>query len=132
MAASDSMVSPTYVVDLVHATLDLLVDGERGVWHLANRDAVTWADLARRAADLAGVTGGHIDARPLHSLELPAARPRYSVRGSERGQLMPTLDDALARYVRHRALAVDACAPDGRERRRNFRPWRYDQAGAWI
>jgi len=131
-AASDVRVSPTYVVDLVHATLDLLIDGERGVWHLANRGAITWADLAQRAAELAGVTGGRVDARPLHTFELPAPRPRYSVLGSERGQLLPSLDDALARYLRHRALAVDALAPGGRERRRNFRPWRYQQTGAWI
>ena len=30
------MVSPTYVPDLVHASLDLLIDGEHGLWHLAN------------------------------------------------------------------------------------------------
>ncbi len=70
--------------------------------------------------------------RTLRELALPAARPRYSVLGSERGQLLPSLHDALARYLRHRALATAALGPDGRERRRNFRPWRYQQAGAWI
>lgn len=34
--AEDVSVSPTYVPDLVHACLDLLIDGESGLWHLAN------------------------------------------------------------------------------------------------
>ena len=38
-AAADIVVSPTYVPDLVHATLDLLLDGETGLWHLANDGA---------------------------------------------------------------------------------------------
>jgi dTDP-4-dehydrorhamnose reductase len=49
-AASDMTVSPTYVPDLVHACLDLLIDGEAGIWHLTNGAAMSWADLARRAA----------------------------------------------------------------------------------
>ena len=49
------MVSPTYVPDLVDASLDLLIDGEAGIWHLANRGSVTWAELGREAAALAGL-----------------------------------------------------------------------------
>lgn len=135
-AADDQVVSPTYVVDLVHATLDLLVDGERGVWHLANQGAVTWAELARLAAARAGVSALGVRARPTRALlgGLPgaAARPRYSALGSERGHVMPTLDDALARYLRHRALAAADRAPGDEERRRNFRPWRYQQAAGWV
>jgi dTDP-4-dehydrorhamnose reductase len=131
-AASDATVSPTYVVDLVHATLDLLIDEESGIWHLANRGAVSWAELARRAAALADLPADRIRARRQRELALPAARPRYSVLGSERGTLLTTLDDALTRYLRHRALASSDCAPDGNERRRTFRPWRYQQVGGWI
>ena len=47
-AAEDLLISPTYTPDLVNATLDLLIDGEAGVWHLANRGAVSWAEFARR------------------------------------------------------------------------------------
>ncbi len=112
--------------------LDLLIDDVAGIWHLANRGAVTWAELARRAAEQAEVAADGIRARPLRELRQPAARPRYSVLGSERGQLLPTLDDALARYLRHRALAAQECAPDGQERRRNFRPWRYHQVSGWV
>jgi dTDP-4-dehydrorhamnose reductase len=98
-AAGDVVVSPTYVPDLVHATLDLLIDGECGVWHLANDGAVTWADFARRVAEAA-----ELDARlvaDVRAIELGwiAARPPRSALGSERGWIMPRLDDAVARYV---------------------------------
>ena len=99
VAADDVFVSPTYVPDLVHAALDLLIDGERGVWHLANDGAVSWADLARRAAVLAGLDPAGIDAQPSATLGYAAPRPRSSVLGSERGQQLPSLDDALVRYV---------------------------------
>jgi dTDP-4-dehydrorhamnose reductase len=36
LAAQDIIVSPTYVPDLVNASLDLLIDSETGLWHLAN------------------------------------------------------------------------------------------------
>lgn len=50
VAAEDGIVSPTYVPDLVHTSLDLLIDGENGLWHLANKGAIAWADLARLVA----------------------------------------------------------------------------------
>jgi hypothetical protein len=39
-----------------------------------------------------------VEARPLHTLGFAAQRPRYSALGSERGQLLPSVDDALERY----------------------------------
>ena len=100
VAADDAHVSPTYVPDLVHASLDLLNDGERGLWHLANEGATTWAGLARLAADLASVDASRLEARPTSSLNLAATRPAYTVLASERGMLLPSLADALARYLR--------------------------------
>lgn len=99
-AADDLTVSPTYVPDLVHACLDLLIDGERGVRHLTNQGAVTWAELARLAARLAGLDEGLVNARPSRELGFVARRPVYSALGSERGALLPTLEDALSRYIR--------------------------------
>src|SRR5256885_10419504 len=43
-AAADAIVSPTYVPDLAHAALDLLIDGEQGIWHLANSGETSWYD----------------------------------------------------------------------------------------
>jgi dTDP-4-dehydrorhamnose reductase len=87
----DGLVSPTYAPDLIHASLDLLVDGESGVWHLANDGAATWPDLVRHAARQAG-----LDAAPIQGNE---ARLTYRVLGSERGQMLPSLDDAIVRYL---------------------------------
>ncbi|HJQ70626.1 MAG TPA: family 1 glycosylhydrolase [Blastocatellia bacterium] len=102
IAACDATVSPTYVPDLVHASLDLLVDGERGIWHLSNAGAITWSALARRAAELAGCDASLVDARPLRALGLTAKRPAYSALATERAWLMPSLEDALSRYVNAR------------------------------
>ncbi|HEV7891528.1 MAG TPA: family 1 glycosylhydrolase [Pyrinomonadaceae bacterium] len=98
-AASDSVVSPTYVPDLVNACLDLLIDGERGVWHLANRGAVSWAEFARLAARAAGLDESLVEERPTASFNFAARRPAFSALASERGALLPALEDALARYV---------------------------------
>jgi dTDP-4-dehydrorhamnose reductase len=102
VAAEDSVVSPTYVPDLVHTTLDLLIDGECGLWHLANNSAIAWAELARLAASMAGVDASGIEARPTRELGLTAVRPTYSVLGSERGVLLSSLDNAMSRYFDER------------------------------
>lgn len=103
VAADDIIISPTYVPDLVHASLNLLIDGERGLWHLANPTALSWAQLAAMAARMANVSTASLMVRPASKLLSPATRPRYSALGSERGQLMPPLEDAMARYLHLRA-----------------------------
>jgi dTDP-4-dehydrorhamnose reductase len=102
-AAADQVVSPTYVPDLVHATLDLLVDGEAGLWHLANEGVVSWAGLARMAARLAGLDESLVRELPGRALGQVAPRPAFAALCSERGRVMPALEDALARYMAHRA-----------------------------
>jgi dTDP-4-dehydrorhamnose reductase len=97
-AADDTVISPTYVPDLVHASLDLAIDGEQGLWHLANQGATTWAELARHAARLAGHPPDRITPVPSSELALRAPRPPFSALGSARGLLLPSLDDALLRY----------------------------------
>lgn len=110
-ASNDLVVSPTYVPDLVNASLDLLIDRERGIWHLSNGEAVTWAELARKACALAGVDAGRLVERPAAELGYVAVRPGYSALGSERGLLLPSLDDALARYIK----AIEEHASDDGE-----------------
>jgi dTDP-4-dehydrorhamnose reductase len=98
-AADDVIVSPTYLPDLVNACLDLLIDGECGVWHLANAGETSWAALAESAAELAGISARTLDSCAFRQLNLPACRPRYSALGSGRGILLPSLDEALRRFV---------------------------------
>ncbi|MBJ6985205.1 sugar nucleotide-binding protein [Luteimonas sp. MC1750] len=102
-AAEDVTVSPTYVPDLVHACLDLLVDGESGVWHLTNGQPVTWADFARRAAAAAGTDARSLRPCRADGLGWVARRPRYSALGTSRVFAMPGLDDAILRCVRSMA-----------------------------
>jgi dTDP-4-dehydrorhamnose reductase len=92
------IVSPTYVPDLVNACLDLLIDGERGIWHLANVGRISWSELAKEVASLAALDSQKLVPRPLEQLHLRAARPLFSVLSSERAILMPSFEDALSRY----------------------------------
>ena len=105
-AAADVTVSPTYLPDLVNAALDLLIDGERGLWHLANSGALSSADLARRVVELAGLDPRLVEERPRWALGLPAPRPRYSALTSERGWILPPVDDALRRYLQESGRAA--------------------------
>lgn len=105
-AIDDIVVSPTYVPDLVNASLDLLIDGESGLWHLANEGSASWVELARRAAQIAGVGASRLQACSWRALGLAARRPSYSALTSERGLIMPSLDDALERYVASTKLAA--------------------------
>ena len=99
LVPEDGIVSPTYVPDLVNATLDLLLDGSRAVWHLANAGETSWADFARTAANAAAVAPRTLRVVSSEELRRPARRPAYSVLGTERGFVLPALDDALARYI---------------------------------
>ena len=111
-AAHDQFISPTYVPDLVHAALDLLVDGEQGIWHLANRGAVSWSQLASMAAEAARLDARLVRPLPGVALDQRAARPRFSALGSERGLLMPSLEDGLARYLSESARHGDETRED--------------------
>jgi dTDP-4-dehydrorhamnose reductase len=102
--SADITVSPTYVPDLVHACLDLLIDRAAGIWHLTNANALTWAEFAVKAAGKASLDTSRLDARASHELGYRAARPSYSALSSERGIILPTVDDALDRYLASRRI----------------------------
>lgn len=85
-------ISPTYLPDLIHAALDLLIDAETGVWHLVNAGETTWTGFAKRLALAAGLP------LPGQASCLPEER-RNTALASARGRVMPTLDSAVARYV---------------------------------
>ena len=98
-AAEDAVVSPTYVPDLVSASLDLLIDDEQGVWHLTNGGSITWADFGRVAAQRYGLEPGLIEARPLSEMGLRGPRPHYSALATQRCLVMPPLESAIDRFV---------------------------------
>jgi dTDP-4-dehydrorhamnose reductase len=98
-AAADVTVSPTYVPDLVNASLDLLIDEECGIWHLANEGAVTWADFGRTIAAASGLDSALVVDCPASDVLGPAVRPAYTPLTSRRGQIMRALDVAIAEYI---------------------------------
>jgi dTDP-4-dehydrorhamnose reductase len=102
VAPDDAVISPTYLPDLVHATLDLLIDGEHGLWHLANEGETDCYQLAKRAASLAGISTSGLAGRSTPELGYSAPRPPYSALGTERAALLPSLDKALHDYLRDR------------------------------
>ena len=100
VVSDDVTVSPTYVPDLVHACLDLLIDGEAGVWHLCNEQAVTWAGWLNEAARRCGIDVTQdlmLPGPPPHGR---ATLPRYSALASVHGPHLPTLDSAMERFCR--------------------------------
>lgn len=107
-AANDVVISPTYVPDLIHTSLDLLLDDEYGIWHLANEGNTTWYDLAVNVAGKANLEPNLITPLTLNMFNYPAKRPFYSVLETERGKLMPTLDDAISRYLIEQELHISS------------------------
>jgi dTDP-4-dehydrorhamnose reductase len=94
-ASDRTIVSPTYVPDLVHATLDLLLDEEHGIWHLTNQGAVSWHDLAREAAAI-GKVDGSLVRRSEPDDRSEAADTSLT---SDRGLLLRPLDRALVEFA---------------------------------
>lgn len=97
--ANDIVISPTYVPDLVNATLDLLIDNETGIWHLANKGSITWSDWGFVVADRYELDKSLIQALPANRLGFIANRPLNSVLKSERGQLLAGFENAMDRFV---------------------------------
>jgi dTDP-4-dehydrorhamnose reductase len=99
----ETVVSPTYVPDLVHACLDLLIDGATGVWHLTNQGAISWYELARRVARDAAIDDVALVRRQ-------AAERAITALSTERGILLPSLESATNRYLRDSDLVRRAIA----------------------
>ncbi len=96
--ANDLRISPTYVPHLVNTCLDLLIDGESGTWHLANEGSCTWLEFANKIARAFRLDRSLLIPTPAIEMGWPAARPGYSVLGSEKGHHLPSLEKALKEY----------------------------------
>lgn len=95
-ACASRVVTPTYVPHLCDAVLDLLIDGETGLWHLTSGTALSWAAFAERVAARCG-----LDARLIRADATRA--PADTGLASGRGTLLPPLDHALADFAAHTA-----------------------------
>lgn len=94
-ALPHAIVSPVYVPDLAHAVLDLVVDAEAGLWHLANPGAVSWPDFARLAARACRIPAGRSSGRCVDGFPR-----RNGALDSERACMMRPLEAALDDFAR--------------------------------
>jgi len=104
VAPNDVVVSPTYVPDLVHTTLDLLIDKANGIWNISNKGSISWAMLAYEVAERSGYNPKYFRPVTLSEMNFTASRPAYSVLATEKGFELPSLDNALDRFFREQEL----------------------------
>ena len=100
----DQIGRPTLVDDLAAGTMRAVDAGAAGLLHLTNQGTLSWFDLAREVVDLAGMDPELIQPCTTAEFPKPAARPAFSVLGSERlGELgiepLPHYRPALAAAV---------------------------------
>jgi dTDP-4-dehydrorhamnose reductase len=100
----DVVVSPTYVPDLVHSTLDLFIDDEKGIWHVTNDGMLTWSEFAEALAERTNHSKKTLVAKSLIEMGWKAKRPLYSALDSEKGIKMPSIENALDRYIEQRVV----------------------------
>ncbi len=81
-------ISPTYVPDLVHVSLDLLIDNERGIWHLSNQGTLSWSDLAAEVARRGHFSTSYLIPMPVIELAYSAVRPNFSALTSMHGLII--------------------------------------------
>jgi dTDP-4-dehydrorhamnose reductase len=103
--ASDQMGSATHTVDAGLKIMEVAESGPHGLYHLANQGACTRFELARAAAELAGLDAEKVIGVPDALMQRRAPRLKYSVleMGALRhaGIALPRpWQEALAEYVR--------------------------------
>jgi dTDP-4-dehydrorhamnose reductase len=97
--ASLEAVSPTYLPDLAHAVLDLLIDRERGIWHIANDGCLSWAEFGRRVAQAGGLPSDLIHEFTPDVAVTEHGRARDTSLQSNRGTLLEGTNGAIERFA---------------------------------
>ncbi len=103
-AVSDMTISPTYVPHLADTSLDLLIDEEKGIWHLTNEGHVSWYDFAVELAERNGFNKNRILSCSQQDMLWPAKRPVYSAMHCNRGIQLPSLEQAMSQYVNEKSF----------------------------
>jgi len=102
LVAKDLFILPTYLPHLPHLVntcLDILIDGENGVWHLVNKGSLSWAEFAFLVANKFDLKRPLINAVHSDEINYPAKRPFNSMLASELGQLLPSFEAATDEYM---------------------------------
>jgi len=105
---TDRVVSPTYSADIAAATRYLTeVDAAPGIYHCVNSGHGTWADIAREAAAILGLTPRLVPVT-MGQVRLRAVRPRFCAldpgKLAAAGFPMPAWSDALRRWLAARGV----------------------------
>jgi dTDP-4-dehydrorhamnose reductase len=79
LAAADQVASAGYTFDLAGKMLELIERRLYGVFHVANAGSCSRYELARRAAELAGLNSALVIGKPLSEMGGRAKRLQYSV-----------------------------------------------------
>lgn len=81
---TDQIGKPTLTDDLAVGVLECLEEDVTGILHLANGGPVSWFELAREIAELAGLDPEQVRPTTSEHFKRPAPRPANSVLDSER------------------------------------------------
>jgi len=103
----DQILTPTYTVDLAVALRKLILTGRFGLYHLSSEGQCSWYEFARHIFECESLRP---KLTPVKTTDFPSPvkRPSYSVLSKAKfrslGLTIPAWQDALARYLRQRAL----------------------------
>jgi dTDP-4-dehydrorhamnose reductase len=101
----DRVVSPSYVEDVIDATLALLDrHSTPGVYHCVNSGVTTWHELGAFIAAIIGADPALLEGVRVADVPMRAPRPQYCALSNEKlalaGITMPEWRDALRRHLR--------------------------------
>ena len=104
----DRVVSPTFVADVVAASLHLLTTQPAfGLYHCVNSGHATWYDVGREIARLLGKSEASLEPISVRDVRLRASRPQFAALSNAKlaqaGYPMPPWQDAIARYLASKA-----------------------------
>lgn len=107
----DHVASPTFAPALASRTADLVAKNVRGIFHAGGGAPISWFDWAVKIFQAAGLNP---ELRPTNEREFRTAarRPKYSALSNAKMESlgiarMPTLDEAIAAYLKSRAARAE-------------------------
>lgn len=103
--AADQVGSATYTLHAATKIMEVVEARRYGLYHLSNQGACSRLELARYAAQLAGLDASKVLGKPSDEMGRPAARSKYSVMDMEALKREgfappPPWQEALAEYIR--------------------------------